>query len=253
MSSTSKACCFAHDHMTCAEYGLWTLGRELSYKKNVLYFDGRNMAKRFSQGGKTAMYRLMKRLIDSGWFVVLEPRKRKSNGQWSAHALRVLSHDQWTETHGAEGCKMAEPDKAPVPNLNSACPEIEQLPVPPAGHSFGKTLQSGEPLQSGDSLVERACPEFGNGSLAYDESPTSPIISETEAMGHHVLAASPGFGTGPVLPAGQVESICEVVEHPPVSPPVPKRRTPQQLTAIATVQGVTVEDLLSSGKFELAA
>lgn len=253
-TSASKQPCFAHDHMTCAEYGLWNLGRELSNRTNVLYFDGRNMAKRFRRsGGKNTMYRLMHSLIASGWFVVLEPRKRKSNGQWSAHKLRALAHDEWCKTHPKECKTDAENDEQPVPILNSACPEIEELPVPKTGHSIGIPLQSSKNLQLGDSLVKSTCPEFGNGIHAFTEVPTSPKKSKAEALEQHVCAASPENGTGPVPKTGQDGSDCPSSENPPVSPPVPKRRrTIQELTKIADAAHTTVEALLSGGTFELA-
>jgi hypothetical protein len=254
-TSASKQPCFAHDHLTCAEYGLWTLGRELSYKKSVLYFDGQNMAARFRRsGGKNTMYRLMHALIKSGWFIVLEPRKRKSNGQWSAHALRVLSHDEWVKAHPKECKTDAENDEQPVPISSSACPEIEELPVPKTGHSIGIPLQSGKNLQLGDNLVKSTCPEFGNGIRALTQVLTCPKKSKAESAVEHVCAACPDNGTGPVPITGQDGSDCPTPENPPVSPPVPKRRrTMQELTKLANTTHTTVEALIAGGTFELAA
>jgi hypothetical protein len=253
MSSTSKACCFAHDHLTCAEYGLWTLGRELSHKTNVLYFDGRNMAKRFRGGSRSTMYRLMHGLIDSGWFVVLVPRTRKANGQWSAHALRVLSHEEWAKEHKGKCKTEPENDERPVPESKGACPKIEGQPVPRAGHSIGIPLQSGEILQSGESLEKRTCPASGNGIRSITETPTIPKKSTTEPLEQHVCAACPTGGTGPVPRAGQDGSNCPIPENPPVSPPVPKRRRSlQELTKLAAATNTTVDALLFSGTFELS-
>src|ERR1035441_8478057 len=218
MTTSASRQCFAHEHMSPAEYGLWTLGRELSYKKNILYFDGRHMAERFSRGGKTAMYRLMHGLIDSGWFVLLEPRKRKSNGQWSAYALRVLPHEEWVKIHGADGCKVEKNGAAPVPISECASPEIALQPVPPAGHSSGIPLQSSKNLQLGNNLVKPTSPEIRNGVRALSKVLACPLEPETEPLEQSICSASPASGTGPVLPAGLDGSDCPVPENPPASP-----------------------------------
>lgn len=251
----SKQCCFAHNHLTCAEYGLWTLGRELSHKTGVLYFDGRNMAKRFRRGSKNTMYKLMHALIKSGWFVILVPKTRKANGQWSAHALRVLSHEDWTKEHQGTCKTEPENDAQPVPISSTACPKNASQPVLSEGHSIGKDLQSGRKPQSDENLIKNACPENGTGNLVHTENPTNPKKQpKAEALEQHVRAACPSNGTGPVPRMGQDGSVCSVPENPPISPPVakPVRRTRAQLEGLATITSTTVDALLSSGKFELA-
>lgn len=198
------------------------------------------------------MYRLMHSLIDSGWFVVLEPRKRKSNGQWTAHVLRVLSHEEWVKVHPKECKNGAESGGQPVPFLNSACPDFEGSPVPPAGHSIGKSLQYGKNLQHGDNVVKSTCPESGTRSLT--KVPYTPKNSKAEPAVEHVFAASTDNGTGPVPITGQDGSNCPVAKNPPVSPPVPKRRrTMEWLTKLADTTHTTVEALLAGGTFELIA
>jgi hypothetical protein len=196
------------------------------------------------------MYRLMHSLIAAGWFVVLEPRKRKANGQWSAHKLRALAHEEWAKKY-PEKCKT---ENQPVPKSNSACPEIEELPVPPAGHSIGIDLQSYKNLQIDDNLVKSTCPEFGNGIHALTDVLTSPKKSKAEALEQSIYSACPADGTGPVPLTGQDGSDCRTPENPPVSPPVPKRRrTMQELTKLATTTHTTVDALLAGGTFELSA
>ena len=212
------------------------------------------MAKRFRRGSKDTLYRLMHKLIASGWFVVLEPTKRKANGQWSACVLRVLSHEEWAESNPKKCKTEAENEKQPVPILHSACLKNDVLPVSEQGHSIGKTLQSGKNLQSGVSTVKSACPKSETGIRALAEVLANPKTPEAEAMGHHVSAASLGTGTGPVSEQGQVESKCAVPDNPPVSPPVPKRRRSlKALTELAAATNTTVDALLSSGTFELSA
>jgi hypothetical protein len=236
--------------MTCAEYGLWTLGRELSYKKNLLFFDGRNMAKRFRRGGKTAMYDHMHKLIKSGWFVVVELSKRKPNGQWSAHVLRVLSHEDWVAAHPEEAKKSCKTEEEPVRFAASACPVSDGVPVPETGHSIGKDLQSDKNLQSGDNLVRSACPQKRTGMRALTDVLHKP---QAEALEQPVSAACPVIRTGPVPETGQADHACSIVENPPASPPVLKRRTQAQLTTIARALGKTVDALLAGGGFELVA
>ena len=45
---TTTTTCFAHHHMTPAEYGFWHFCRDLSPNEGILYFDGRNMVKLFA-------------------------------------------------------------------------------------------------------------------------------------------------------------------------------------------------------------
>src|SRR6185503_16462398 len=102
----TQANCFAHHHMTPAEYGFWQLCRDLSAKKGILYFDGRNMVGRFAgtrRNGqsKDYFYGLEKRMIGKGWFEIIERRRRnKASGLWMASMYRVLSHSEWVAKHG---------------------------------------------------------------------------------------------------------------------------------------------------------
>lgn len=199
------------------------------------------------------MYKLMHQLIEAGWFVLVEPSKRKPNGQWSATVLRVLPHDEWAKEH-PKSCKIeAENEGAPVPILNSACPESAMQPVPKSGHSLVYPFSSGVHLQTGDNPVKSACPEIGNGDRAFVEGPTSPKKSKTETGVTLVCAASPENGTGPVPKTGQDGLKTDSPENLTVSPPAPKRRTREQLTPIAAAKGITIDALLAAGVFELIA
>ena len=198
------------------------------------------------------MYKRMHALIKSGWFVVLEASKRKANGQWSAHKLRVLSHEAWAKEHPKQCKTRAENDSAPVCIQVGTCLESNPQPVSKEGHSIGIPLQSDKSPQSGDKLVKSTCPPFQNGIRALTEVLTGPKKSETEAAEEHVCAASPSNQTGPVPISRQDGSTCPVPEKPSVSLPVPKRRTMPELTKLADMTHTTVEALLSSGGFELA-
>jgi hypothetical protein len=83
MSNTTSVKCFAHYHMTPAEYGLWDVCRSLSHESGILYFSGRNVAARFKGLGKTGAYNLAASLVESGWFQILKDSVRRKDGTWS--------------------------------------------------------------------------------------------------------------------------------------------------------------------------
>ena len=170
--------CFAHVHMTLAEYGLWNLCRELSYKSGVLLLDGRNMAQRFADTSKDSIYRTINALAGKGWLVLLDPKKRGMGGQYDAARYKVLSHDDWTGLRGCAECieqrtpqppapvrKVTPP--APVADLRSACrtgeTDLSQnrpSPVAPVRHNLNTSSE--ENLSEGEQSETpgpEACPE----------------------------------------------------------------------------------------------
>jgi len=90
--------------MTIDEFGFWTHAREMSYASGVFYFDGRKIAARFAATGKDRPYRIARRLVQKGWFVVTLPCKRLKNGKFSETHYRILSHQEWVSKHGSEYC-----------------------------------------------------------------------------------------------------------------------------------------------------
>jgi hypothetical protein len=126
MSNTSSIVCYAHFHMTPAEYGLWDVARSLSYESGILYFSGRKIAGRFKGLGKTGAYSLAASLTSSGWFHLLKDSVRRKDGLWSPRQYKVLSHAEWIIEH---------PDccGSPVPNGDQpvlAEGQDEDSPVP---------------------------------------------------------------------------------------------------------------------------
>lgn len=92
--------CFAHHFLTFEEYGLYTYAREVSHESEILYFDGRKLAGRFSGEGKYAAYRIKDRLVEKGWFHVLKKSKRDRNtGIFKPSELKPLSLKEWAEKH----------------------------------------------------------------------------------------------------------------------------------------------------------
>jgi hypothetical protein len=149
--------CFAHNHMTPGEYGLWNLCRDLSFQSGVLLLDGRTMAARFANTSKSATYRTINALVSAGWLVLREPAKRGAGGKYAASRYQVLSHDEWVAIHGCAQCApvsstgLDEPVPStgldePVPNSASPVPRVgldlsqnSASPVPRAGHNLNRT------------------------------------------------------------------------------------------------------------------
>ena len=55
--------CFAHRHMTCRQYGLWTRVRELQRKFGFIYFDGDDLAASFRDTKRDVIFRECKALV----------------------------------------------------------------------------------------------------------------------------------------------------------------------------------------------
>ena len=118
----SKSMCFAHRHLTFAEYGLWSHLREVSYKSNPRHtyrFDDRTLAERFAQErgcSKDTVNRLRRSLARKGFVAWIEPQKR-DGGRYAPRLGRILSHEEWAELHPGKCIHSAlEGDNAPVSN-----------------------------------------------------------------------------------------------------------------------------------------
>lgn len=195
----SKVNCFAHHHMTPAEYGFWQLCRDLSHKTGILYFDGRNMVKRFAgtrRNGlsKNYFYSLLDRLTQSGWFEPIEERKRNRAGLWTASVYRVLSHSEWVSKYGSDTCK-SEPDEAgtcpdngtgkvsPVLIDTPSSPDRRPLqsrwthdPVPLSGHNPIDKSDKDNPMgQSDANPMDYACPTIRTGKSGTAEEHSAEL------------------------------------------------------------------------------
>ena len=93
--------CFAHRHMTPAEYGLYTHLREVSHPHYTYKFDDRTISDRFALrrgSSKDAVNRLRKSLAKQGFIEWLEPQKR-TGGKFAPRLGRIVSHREWAEKH----------------------------------------------------------------------------------------------------------------------------------------------------------
>jgi hypothetical protein len=212
--------CFAHHHMTPAEYGFWELCRNLSNKTGILYFDGRNMVKRFAgtpRNGrsKNYYYTLIEGLTKKGWAELLEPRKRNQGGMWKASVYRVLSHGEWTDKHGTSKCKDA-PEDSPVPIGDSTCPDNGNGTVAPvliAGASSPdrrgiQSLEARVPVPlSGHNLMFK--PDVVNLKAQTDAKPKLPTCPDSRTRlneeGQETKCPSAHQFIPPVPTVGQVK------------------------------------------------
>jgi hypothetical protein len=123
--------------MTPAEYGFWQLCRDLSFKTGILYFDGRNMVKRFAGTRRNGLskdyfYSMADTLSEKKWFELVTERKRGAGGKYMPSIYRVLSHEQFVSKHGAAQCTDA-PDDSPVVTAPKTCLDNRTGGVSPVG------------------------------------------------------------------------------------------------------------------------
>lgn len=141
--------CFAHRHMSIAEYGLWTHLRELSYRSNPQYtyeFSDRKIAERFAPGrgsSKDAVNDLRQSLARKGFIVWLKPKKRAS-GRFPSQVGRILSHEEWAKSHPG---KCFDSPVSPVGNttFHQSGLEPHQSGLEPSPVGFVTSHQSRQP------------------------------------------------------------------------------------------------------------
>jgi hypothetical protein len=120
--------CFAHNHMTPKEFGVYQYALAVSHTSGKFFFDGRGTASQFAGTKKDAVYPIASRLEKMGWFVVLKASERNELGMWTPTEYQVLNHEDWQKTHGGQCRKpVAEPRQAPVGKLRQAPVAESQL------------------------------------------------------------------------------------------------------------------------------
>jgi len=95
----SERICFAHEHMTCRQYGLWSRIRELQNKREFVFFDADYLSEHFQSTSRDVIYDDCKALLSAGWFELLGERRRKKDGTWESRKIRALSHREWSDRH----------------------------------------------------------------------------------------------------------------------------------------------------------
>lgn len=125
--------CYAHRHMTAAEYGFWDVCRALAHKTDTLYFNGADIAARFESMARSTTYNLAKSLVRKGWFKETKRPKRGAGGLYSARHYKVLSHAEWIAEH---------PDCCPLPI------QFDDYPIQ------NSALEGDSPIHSGDNPIQ---------------------------------------------------------------------------------------------------
>lgn len=193
-----KMVCFAHCHMTPAEYGIYSHLREVSHPHNYQYrFDDRNISERFASGrgtSKDTINRIRRFLAQLGFIEWLEPLRR-TGGRYAPRLGRILAHKEWAALnpgrciHDSISEAQSTADGAVSPVSKEASHQSHQRDSIPYNKS----------ITTNPALSGMAGPDFFSHSPLSDSadrrihtlSPVSPVIQVTDS---------------PVSPARQVES-----------------------------------------------
>ncbi len=167
--------CFARNHMTCRQFGLWNVVREVQSKWGFIYFDGDDLAHSFKDTSRDAIFDDCKSLLKSNWFELLEPRQRKKDGTWQSRKIRALSHKEWSEKTGAK-CFNAGVDQSPIATGKAAIQSpnaTDRLP-----NATDQSLQSNKdkvPYRYG-STSDRVLPNQSPIATGLEETTTTQDI-----------------------------------------------------------------------------
>src|SRR5439155_3839482 len=71
--------CFARNHMTCRQYGLWTTIRERQGRLGYVFFNADDLSACFQSTCRDVLYDDCKQLLKSGFFQQVAPRRRKKD------------------------------------------------------------------------------------------------------------------------------------------------------------------------------
>lgn len=123
-----KKYCFARNHMTMRQYGLYSTVRELQSKWDFIYFDGDDLSKSFTKTSRDVIYDDCKVLVTAGWFEEKGKRNRKKDGTYEARKLVAITHKEWSAKYPNHCNLEAQPvapqqlDKAPIHSAISDSP-----------------------------------------------------------------------------------------------------------------------------------
>ena len=229
MSNSPTTKCYAHYHLSPAEYAVWDVCRALSHDNGILYFSGRNVAARFKRLGKTGAYNLAASLLESGWFKLLKDSQRRRDGTWSPRQYKVLSHTEWAAEH---------PNSCGLPVLNSDQPVLEegQDDDSPVLNSDQPVLNSDQPVQaSGHNLISTTDKEQPNKQPDYHKPVRSKGLGKLKAtLGASARVATPTRIGQPVPLRGQDAPVLDT-----------QKQAEWISTAITNTLGLTRPDVVS--------
>lgn len=200
----SKLECFAHYHLTIAEYGLWSHLRELSSKFGYVYkFSDRKIAERFAKergSSKSTVNTIRQSLVRKGFIVWLGKAPAKRAGGGLAREGRILSHREWAELHPGECAALAE-------RRMCDCPELP----PELSSSDGVAVQKAAPTLSGQPDVNMIgnCIQKQDGlnrMVPSVELDTSPSLDSAYPQRHSGGAVRTTGQVVAVQPVGQTSA-----------------------------------------------
>ncbi len=220
-TATQPKHCFARNHMTMRQYGLYTTIRELQSKWGYVWFDGDDIAASFATepaktktpkvrlnpktqqptksrrfgASRDAVYDDCKSLLDAGWFVELQPRNRKKDGTWEARKLAALSHKDWSVKY-PDKCLNLQESQLARSDWSSRHVAIDQL-------ASSDSPVGTERLTSRHVAIDQWAPCLQRLGSRADMVPTRPDSKERQgsrAEGDLVETASVSFSNQTVAP-----------------------------------------------------
>lgn len=155
MTITNNKPCYANNHMSLEQYGLWNLAAILansnkspdvsfSFSARALeqYFvhetpaidpeSGKKKRPRRNGAGKNQFQRIGSELIEAGWFKITRPSYRSpASGTFIACRVHPLTHNEFVTEHGQSKCRcLSLEDENPVPISGQ-----DSTPVPSLGQA----------------------------------------------------------------------------------------------------------------------
>ena len=170
-SKNAGPTCFAHRHMSFADYGIYNVVKAWAYQKSAkvkgtLFMDGNRISREFGVGSKSTVYNFRDRMVEAGWLVHLDSvtvdsetgkkikKRNKRNGKLSSERYKVLTHEQWAAAHpGACAlCRAAKGKDSPL----------------------GEEIEEDSPFQPEGLDDEESIPATGTGPFQIEDSPFQP-------------------------------------------------------------------------------
>lgn len=230
----AKQLCFAHNHLTFAEYGLYVHLRELSSKNDYIYqFDDRSIAARFAPErgvSKDSCNRLRNALAEKGFIEWTQPLRRDSYGHFLPRLGRILSHGEHALKY-PDSCAACTANATGASLTNSTGARLTDDTGPVANSPFSQSHQrdikeiSTKPDKKQNEIADRllfpttlSASEDGNSSSAPALKCGPPVASTLQAKSDSV----PSTALGAVQ---DVQAFCDRFAAPdPSELPAPLKR-----------------------------
>ena len=155
--------CFADNHLTMGEAGLWNYARRVSHESRVFQQGAGSLAVRFKGMSERTANRRIQSLVKEGWFVEIAEKGRRGSW-WTPAKYQVLSHEEFAEKFPAscaecqkriseglaaidskrpQATRMTDEENAPQPQVTGQAPLVT-APAPTVSASHAA---SGEDIE----------------------------------------------------------------------------------------------------------